>query len=108
MKMENYNTHYEKIRIRKSLDFALVSLASAYKVEDGKMKDVNLVYGGVAPVPVKLDEVEALLEGKEATKELAKEAGELEVKDATPMEMNGYKVSQAKAVIIRLVENISK
>ena len=101
-----YVTGYHKDRIRKSLDFAVCSLAFAYKMEDGKIEDVSLVFGGVAPVPVKLDEVEKLLIGSVPSPELAKKAGELSVKAASPMSLNEYKVHAAKALVERVVEDM--
>lgn len=100
----DYVTGYEKMRIREAIDFALVSLAYAYKLEDGKLVDVSLVMGGVAPIPVKLDEVEELLKGKTLSRELAEEAGALAVKDVIPMSMNHYKVNTARAIVSRFVE----
>lgn len=104
--MEGWVTGYHKDRLRDAIDFALVSLAYAYKLENGCIADISLVFGGVAPVPVKLDEVEALLRGKKPTKELAEEAGALAVKNAVPMSLNAYKVSAAKALVTRLIEKI--
>lgn len=105
--MSDYVTGYEKVRIRTAIDFALLSLAYAYKLKDGKFEDVRLVFGGAAPVPVKLSEVEALLEGKAPSVELAKEAAELAVKNAVPMELNSYKVNQAKVLVEQLVLGVA-
>ncbi len=101
--MSGFMTHYEKLRIRKSLDFALVSLASVYRKDGDALRDVKLVFGGVAPVPRELPEVNALLEGKAPTEELAEAAGALSVKDAIPMRLNNYKVTQAKVLVSRFV-----
>lgn len=103
--MEGYETGYEKARIRSSIDFALLSMAYAYQFREGKFEDVRIVLGGAAPVPVKLREVEQFLEGKEPSEELAAQAAELAVKDVVPMELNHYKVNQAKAFIERLILN---
>lgn len=104
--MSEYKSGYIKSRIRKSIDFAIVSLAYAYKIKDGKFKDVRLVFGGVAPVPVRLTEVEEYLKGKEATEEVAKTAGKLAVKNAVPMEKNSYKVNDAQVMVERLIAGI--
>ncbi len=104
--MSGYVSGYEKVRIRKSIDFALASFAYAYKLSSGKFEDVRLVLSGVAPVPIRLNAVEALLKGKAPSAELAKEAAELAVKDAMPMSKNNYKVSQSKVFIERFVAGI--
>ena len=53
-----YKTGYIKARIRPAIDFALESLAYAYKAANGVLEDIRLVAGGVAPVPVRLKEAE--------------------------------------------------
>ena len=104
--MSDYKTGYEKMRIRTAIDFAIVSLAYAYKLENGKIKDIALTLGGVAPVPVRLDEVEAYLKGKTPSQEAADEAGKLAVKDAVPMAANEYKVNSIEAMVSRIVESM--
>lgn len=105
--MEGYKTGYEKSRIRTSIDFAIHSLAWAYKLENGVIADVKLAAGGVAPVPVRLAEVEAMLIGKAPSAELAAQAGALAVKDAVPMSKNSYKVNGLQTMVARLVESMA-
>lgn len=95
--------HYDKMRLRESLDFAIVSLASIYGVEDGKIRGARLVCGGVAPVPLRRTEVERFLIGKEITEEVAEEAARLAVEGATPFEKNAYKVNEVKALVRRSI-----
>lgn len=93
-------THYDKRRVRDAIDFALVSLASRIETdENGAVTDARLVFGGVAPVPWTLEKVEKYLKGKKLTAEVAKEAGEIALRDATPMSKNEYKVFMAKDVV---------
>lgn len=101
--LEGYCSHYEKFRVREGLDFAIVSLASAYKLVDGVVEDAKLVLGGVAPVPYKLAEVETFLKGKEINQATADEAVEIAVKYAVSMEHNHYKVTEVKALITRCI-----
>ena len=96
-------SHYEKLRIRDSIDFALVSLASVYRMEKGRIAEAALVYGGVAPIPVPLEKVNRFLEGKAPTEEVAKQAAELAVEDAALLEKNKYKLSEARALVERCV-----
>ena len=98
-------THYEKFRIRKSLDFAIVSLATSYKAGG---KDIRLVLGGVAPVPVELTKVEEYLAGKELTDEVIAKAAELSVEGALPIRNNEYKIQEVRVMVKRFLEGISK
>lgn len=96
-------THYEKFRIRKSLDFAIVSLASSYK-KGGK--DIRLVLGGVAPVPVELKNVEEYLAGKELTDEVIAKASEMSVDGALPIRNNEYKLQEVRVLVKRFLESV--
>lgn len=91
--------HYDKRRVRDAIDFAIVSLASDMKMENGVIQEARLVMGGVAPVPYELPEVEAYLIGKEPTPETATQAGEIAMKNAFAMSKNEYKIFMAKDVI---------
>lgn len=106
--LEGYETGYSKDRLRPAIDFALCSLAYAYKMENGVFTDVSLVLGGAAPVPVKLTAVEKLLEGKEPDAELASKAGLLAVQDASSMSKNQYKVVDVSVMVRRWLESCIK
>ena len=94
---------YDKFRIRKSIDFAVLAVAGYYRLEEGVVKDVSLVLGAVAPVPMKMREAESYLLGKKLTAQTAKEAAEIALKDAVPLEMNGYKIDMAKVMVRRFL-----
>jgi NADPH-dependent glutamate synthase beta subunit-like oxidoreductase/CO/xanthine dehydrogenase FAD-binding subunit len=93
---DGYRVSYHKLRLRGGLEFAIVSVASAYKVEDGKIVDARIVLGGVAPVPYRLWEVEAFVKGKEMSEEVAGEAGALVCKRAVRLNDNAYKQQEIK------------
>ena len=103
---ENYVTVYDKFRVRESVDFAIASLAYAYKLNDGVIEDAKLVLGGVAPVPVPRPQVAKLLSGKAPNAELAEEAAELATEGTVAMEHNNYKIQEIKALVKRMVNNI--
>lgn len=91
--------HYDKFRLRDSIDFAMVSLASLYQVENGKITNASVVLGGVAPVPMRREAVEAYLNGKEPTEETAKEAAKIALEGAVPFEKNRYKLNIIESLV---------
>lgn len=93
--------HYDKFRLRDSVDFAVVSLSSALSAENGKITGARIVLGGVAPVPIRARLVEGFILGRELTEENIKQAAELAVKDAIPMEHNAYKIIELKTLLER-------
>lgn len=72
---EGYRTGYEKFRMRPTLDFAMAALSWAYKMDGCRIGDIRLVLGAVAPVPLRLPEVEQYLIGKKPSIQAAVEAG---------------------------------
>lgn len=104
---EGYVTGYEKLRLRPTIDFAMTSLAWGYKLEDGKIQDVRLVLGAVAPVPIRLTAVEELLKGKEPSEALAEEAGNLATCGAEGIGHNEYKIDEIRTFVKRMVESMT-
>ncbi|MDO5551415.1 MAG: pyridine nucleotide-disulfide oxidoreductase, partial [Lachnospiraceae bacterium] len=96
---EGWHTAYQKFRDRRSIDFATVGLASAYRLEKGRVAEASIVMGAVAPVPMKAEEAEHYLLGKVINEETAEKAAQLALKRALPMEDNRYKINIAKAMI---------
>ena len=88
--------HYDKKRVRNAIDFAIVSLASCLDVKDNVIQDARLVFGGVAPVPLRVKHVEEFLKGKAVTEETADQAAGLAVGGARPMGKNEYKLFMMK------------
>ncbi len=94
---------YDKYRIRKSIDFAVLAVAGTYRLEDGVVRDVSLVLGAVAPVPHEDDGSRRLSARKEADGETAAEAAEIAMRHAIALENNGYKIDMAKVMVRRFL-----
>ena len=102
----NMRTHYLKFRERRSIDFALVSVAVSGKVSGKKLTNLRLVLGGVAPAPWRAKKAEKILEGQTVTDELLERAGSEELTDADPLEQNVYKTILTKNLINRAIKNL--
>ena len=94
---------YSKFRIRKTIDFPIVSLASVLNMKSKEITGARMVLGAVAPVPFRLKEVEALLTGKEISETLAEEAAAMAVETALPLARNEFKVPVVQALVKRAV-----
>jgi len=88
-----------KNRIRRTFDFALVSVAVAVRFSEASCEDVSIVLGGVAPYPYIASAAEKVLKGKSMGNGLIGEAAEAALKDARPLPHNGYKVDLARSLI---------
>jgi xanthine dehydrogenase YagS FAD-binding subunit len=98
---------YRKVRDRASYAFALVSVAAALKVSDGRVSDVRLALGGVAHKPWRASTAERLLMGGSATAEAFRAAAEAELADARPLGDNGFKIELAARTITAVLSELA-
>ncbi|HAZ12365.1 MAG: hypothetical protein A2X86_03925 [Bdellovibrionales bacterium GWA2_49_15] len=94
---------YLKFRVRNSIDFPIVSLASLLELNSGQFVSAKMVLGAVAPIPLRIEAVEKFLKGKTASEEVAEEAGEIAVKNAKPLAKNRFKMQIVKALIKKAI-----
>lgn len=91
---------YRKVRDRASYAFALVSVAAALSVENGRVADVRLALGGVAHKPWRAFKAEQVLRGQPATAEAFAAAAAAELAEARPLKENGFKVELLSRTIV--------
>ena len=96
---------YVEFRERESFDFAVVSAAVALDLADGVVRDVRIVLGAVAPTPYRAKAAEDALRGKPLD---AKKAAELAVLGAKPLEQSAYKVTVARTLVRRALEELTR
>jgi xanthine dehydrogenase YagS FAD-binding subunit len=92
-----------KFTLRKSVDFAIVSVASAITVENNVCTDARIVLGAVAPAPFRVNAAEEKLLGRPITEESATEAAEAAVSGAHPLSKNAYKIQITKALVKKAI-----
>jgi xanthine dehydrogenase YagS FAD-binding subunit len=91
---------------RKAWSFALVSVAAAARINDGKAHDVRVVLGGVAPSPWSVPAANKLLEGSALDDNSCLAAADLILANAQPLRDNGYKVTLARELIRRALRSL--
>ncbi len=91
---------YRKVRDRASYAFALVSVAAALEIEDGRVKDVRVALGGVAHKPWRALKAEDALRGGPATTEAFRAAAALALAAAVPLHDNAFKIELARRSIV--------
>jgi len=94
---------YLKIMDREAWTHALASAALAMQMDGDVCRRASIVLGGVAPIPWRVPEAEALLAGQRVTPELARRVGEAAVAGARPLAKNTYKVPLTRGVVERAV-----
>ncbi len=103
---EDTRSVYLKAREREAGDFALVSVAAALAVTDGRVSWCRVSLGGVAPYPYRAQEAEECLMGIAVANTDAAEAGRRAVAGATPLRGNGYKVDLAANLIKQAISRL--
>lgn len=98
---------YLKIRDRASYAFALVSVAAAVDVRDGRIADARLALGGVGTVPWRASNAEAVLRGARPEAATFLRAAETALAGAEPLAHNAYKVPLVQRAVVRVFETIA-
>ena len=99
---------YRKVRDRASYAFALVSVAAALDIVDGKVRDVRLALGGVAHKPWRARRGEDVLRGAPATAEVFGHAADAVLVEARPLAQNAFKVPLVRNVVVRTLLDLAE
>ena len=83
---------YRKVRARNSWDFALAGVAFALQFKADRIEKARVVLSGAAPIPWRSKPVEDALVAKRLNAGTVERASEAVVKNAEPLEHNGYKI----------------
>jgi xanthine dehydrogenase YagS FAD-binding subunit len=95
------NHSYLKIRDRLSYAFALVSVAAALDLDDGKIREARLALGGVAHKPWRDTDAEASLRGQAPEAAAFARAADLALRGAKGFSHNAFKIDLARRAIVR-------
>lgn len=95
---------YLKLRDRLSYAFALVSVAAALTINDGRVSVARLALGGVAHKPWRDTAAEDLLRGQSATTEHFVRVAEHVLANAKGFGHNTFKIDLARRSIVRALE----
>lgn len=96
-------SYYIKQGARESYDWAIADVAVVTELSGSTCKSAEIVLGAAAPIPIKAGEAAQSLKGKKITESSATKAGDLSMKDATPLSKNAYKVPLFKSIVKRAI-----
>lgn len=103
---EDFSTNftYLKLRDRLSYAFALVSVAVAMKLENGRIADVRIAVGGVAHKPWRRSQAEEAIKNEAPTAQAFETAASALLAGAVGQGENDFKVALARKAIVRALE----
>ena len=81
----NTKFHFEKVSKRTNLDIATVNTAMSVKLTGDRISEVHLSAGGVAPIPLYLENTVAFLKGQSINEETVLQAIEVIQAEITPI-----------------------
>ncbi|AGB47740.1 aerobic-type carbon monoxide dehydrogenase, middle subunit CoxM/CutM-like protein [Mesorhizobium australicum WSM2073] len=94
-------SRYLKVRDRESYAFALASAAVALDLDGNNVREARIALGGVATVPWRAREAEAVLHDKMLDEAMARAAAETAFADARPRGHNAFKIELGKRTLVR-------
>jgi len=95
------HARYLKVRERTSYAFAVVSAASAVRIEQGVIREARLALGGVAAKPWRARAAEQLLVGHRPDAASFSRAADAALADAKPSGNKGFKIELARRIVVR-------
>jgi xanthine dehydrogenase YagS FAD-binding subunit len=90
---------YAAAKEKQSHDWPLGEAAVRVRMQGGKLVDVRVALGHVAPIPWRAREAEAVLEGQAPNAALFEKAAAAAVAKAKPLEHNGYKIPLIRGLV---------
>jgi xanthine dehydrogenase small subunit len=94
-----------KVSRRRDLDISAFTAAFRMRIDGGRMKDVKVAFGGVAPTVIRMPKVEAILEGSSPDEETFLRAAEA-AKEIAPITdvrgSAGYRLLLAENIVKKL------
>ncbi len=99
-------SHYLKVRDRASFEFALVSVAAALEIKDGKITAARVALGGVATKPWRSAAAEKALVGAPAEETSYTAAARAALQGARPQKFNAFKIELAQRAMVRALVTV--
>jgi len=97
--------YFEKVADRAAWDFALLSIAAAFRFDGDRISDASLVCGAVECVPHRLTAVQAALRGSARNDETADRVAKLAVEGAQPLNFNHFKIPLMENLVRRAIRD---
>jgi len=109
--MRGWTQHYRKVGTRRAQAISKVCFAGAALVENGKIADVRIALGSIAPTVLRASATERLLRGAQLSPALAKAAQEALAREIAPIDdmrsSGGYRRRVAQNLLAEFLEKLS-
>lgn len=99
---ESKISKFIKVKERGAWDFALLSIAGIFEINDKIIKTGKITFGGVAPIPWEEERVNNELIGLKINEESVNNLSNIAFEKAEALDMNSYKIILAKNLIKKI------
>ena len=99
---------YRKVRDRSSYAFALVSVAAVAQMDAGKIAQISLAFGGLAPKPWRNQQVEAALTGEAPSEALFDQAADILLAEAQGFGANDFKIPLSRRTLKAVLRTVTE
>jgi xanthine dehydrogenase YagS FAD-binding subunit len=103
----NGGQSYRKVRGRASYAFALVSVAAVLDVDNGKIRDARIAFGGLTPTPGRSIGAGQALIGRTPDRETFLTAADKALKGARGYAHNDFKIELARRTLVAVLEQLT-
>ncbi len=98
--------YFEKVADRATWDFALLSIAAAFRFDGDRIGAASVVCGAVACVPWRLGNVERTIVGQSRNDELAARAASIASEGARTLNFNHFKIPLIENLVRRAIRDV--
>jgi xanthine dehydrogenase YagS FAD-binding subunit len=95
---------YRKLKEKESFDWPLVEICVNLVLAGGTIREARVVFGSVAPTPIRSKAAEAVLVGARPSEDLARKAAQAAVAGAKPLSKNAYRVRLCRVELERALK----
>ncbi len=104
----NSGNAYEYMGLRDAMEIGMVNLAANIAMDGDKIKNLRLVMGAVAPVPLRGRKAEEILKGQVPTDELLEKASEACAEESNPIDDIRATAEYRKEIVKVLAKRVIK
>lgn len=99
---------YKRAISRTHAEWPLVEICVRAVISNGRFNFIRIAAGGIAPVPLRLSDVEAVIDGATATPAAIADAAKNATTGAKPLPMTGYKLDLLQGLVRDLLGQLVK
>lgn len=98
---------YRKVRDRASFAFALISVGAVLVTDGQRVREARIAFGGLAHKPWRAAHAEEALRGAAPTEENFRRAADAELRHASPLPGNGFKIPMTRNTLAALLRELA-